>query len=259
MGLMVFQDGVFASRASSGIGYAKVGLSQLVSEAAGEFVAGRGGEVLLGTGIRAIRVDDGMVCGVETSSGLLHGDAYVSALPPDLLLPLLPKGLAEDDFFGRFDRIAHAPIVALHVWYDRPVMDDPLACFSGSSLQWVFNRTRMQEDSGSDGQYLCVSISGAWDYAQTPRPQIEAELLSELARVLPRARRAKVRRALVIKHPQATFRCLPGANYLRPQSQSPLPNLLLAGEWVQTGWPGTMEGAVRSGRSAARRLLRDPS
>ncbi|MXY00831.1 MAG: NAD(P)-binding protein [Chloroflexi bacterium] len=259
MGLMVFQEGVFASRASSGIGYAKVGLSQLVSAAASDFVGGRGGEVLLGTGIRAIRVDDGMVRGVETSSGLLRGEAYVSALPPDVLLPLLPPDLAGDEFFGRFDRITHAPIVALHVWYDRPVMDDALACFSGSSLQWVFNRTRMQEDSGEDGQYICVSISGAWEYARTPRSQIETELLAELAQVLPRARSAQVRRALVIKHPNATFRCLPGADRLRPPSQSPVRNLLLAGEWVQTGWPGTMEGAVRSGQSAARRLLREPS
>ena len=259
MGLMVFQEGVFASRASSGIGYAKVGLSQLVSEAAREFIADRGGEVLTGTGIRAIHFENGLVSGVATSSGLLHGEAYVAALPPDVLLPLLPADLAADEFFGRFNRIAHAPIVALHVWYDRPVMDDALACFSDSSLQWLFNRTRMQEESDRDGQYICVSISGAWEYAQTPRSQIEAELLAELAEVLPRAGNAKVRRALVIKHPHATFRCLPGANRLRPQAQSPVPNLLLAGEWVQTGWPGTMEGAVRSGQTAARNLLWEPS
>ena len=254
MGLMVFQEGVFAGRASSSIGYAKVGLSKLVSEAARSYIGDRGGEVLLGTGIRAIRVEDGLVSGVETSSGLLRGDAYISALPPDVLLPLLPADLAADEFFGRFERIDHAPIVALHVWYDRPVMDDALACFSDSSLQWVFNRTRMQEDSGHDGQYICVSISGAWSYADTPRSEIEAELLAELARVLPRARRANVIRALVIKHPHATFRCLPGINRLRPGSRSPVSNLLLAGEWVRTGWPGTMEGAVRSGQAAVRSL-----
>lgn len=255
MGLMVFQEGVFASRASSAIGYAKVGLSQLVSEAARRYICDRGGEVRLGTGIRAIHVDEGNVSGVETSSGLLRGDAYVSALPPDVLLPLLPADLAADEFFGRFGRIDHAPIVALHAWYDRPVMEDALACFSDSSLQWVFNRTRMQEESDRDGQYICVSISGAWNFADTPRSQIEAELLAELARALPRARSARLKRALVIKHPHATFRCLPGTNSLRPRSRSPVPNLLLAGEWVQTGWPGTMEGAVRSGQAAVRNLL----
>jgi squalene-associated FAD-dependent desaturase len=259
MGLMVFQEGVFADRASSGIGFAKVGLSQLVSEAARRFISSRGGQVQLGTGIRSIRVDDGLISGVETSTGLVRGAAYVSTLPPDVLLPLLPTDLAADGFFGRLARIDHAPIVALHVWYDRPVMDDALACFSGSSLQWVFNKTRMQGEGDRDGQYICVSISGAWDFAQTPRSQIETELLAELARALPRARSANVRRALVIKHPHATFRCLPGVNRLRPQTQSPLPNLLLAGEWVQTGWPGTMEGAVRSGAAAARKLIQKPS
>ena len=259
MGLMVFQEGVFASRESAGIGYAKVGLSQLVSEAASGYIADRDGQVLLSTGVRSLLIEDGLVSGVETSRGIIRGDAYVAALPPDALLPLLPDRVAADEYFGRFERITHAPIVALHVWYDRTVMDDALACFCDSELQWVFNKTRMQQEPGGDGQYICVSISGAWDYAQTPRQQIKVKLLAELAQVFPRARAAAVRRALVIKHPRATFRSLPGIAELRPGSQSPIPNLLLAGEWVQTGWPGTMEGAVRSGQAAARGLLREPS
>ena len=255
MGLMVFQEGVFSSRGSARIGYARVGLSQLVSEAASDYITARGGAVLLGTGVRSVRIEDGRVTGVDTSRGIISGDSYIAALPPDTLLPLLPPALASGQFFDRARRITHSPIVALHVWYDRPVMDDVLACFTDSRLQWVFNKTRMQGEAAADGQYICVSISGAWEFVRMPRHRIEADLLAELARVFPRARAAVVNRALVIKQPHATFRSVPGADELRLPTATPVPNLLLAGEWVQTGWPGTMEGAVRSGHIASELLL----
>ena len=259
MGLMVFQEGVFASRDSACIGYAKVGLSQLVSEAASTFLADHGGQVLLGTAVRSIRVENDNITAVETSRGVVNADAYIAALPPAALVQLLPPGLAAGDFFSRAGRIEHAPIVALHVWYDRPVMEDALACVTDSRLQWIFNKTRMQGESAEGGQYICVSISGAWEYASNPRHEIEADLLRELARVFPRARRATVKRALVIKQPHATFRCLPGTDENRLPAKTPVSNLLLAGEWVRTGWPGTMEGAVRSGQIAARQLCNGPA
>ena len=257
MGLMVFQEGVFASRGSARIGYAKVGLSKLVSDAATGYLTARGGSVLLGTGAHSFQVREGMVTGVRTSGGTVTGEAYVAALPPNVLLPMLPPELAAGPFFGPARDIAHSPIVALHVWYDRPVMDEPFVCFADSELQWVFNKSRMQGESTRAGQYICVSQSGAWKYADEPRHRIQAKLLAELARVLPRARTAEVKRALVIKQPQATFRSVPGAAALRPPARTPLDNLFLAGEWIDTGWPGTMEGAVLSGQSAVASLLRE--
>ena len=254
MGLMVFQESVLKSRSSAGIGYAKVGLSELVSEATKSYLSARGGEVLLGAGAREIAVDGDMVCGVQTSNGVVKGDWYISALPSYDLTAMLPTPLADDDFFSRAKGLSYSPIVDVHIWYDRPVMDEAFSGFVDSPLQWVFNKTRMRGDEGDSGQYLCISLSGAWQYADMPKQEIREMFLDEMKRVLPRARDAQVERLLIVKQPRATFRSVPGVEAHRLPSATPISNLFLAGEWVDTGWPGTMEGAVRSGRTAAQAL-----
>ncbi len=254
MGLMVFQEGVLRSKESAGIGYAKVGLSELVSEAAISYISSRGGEVLLGTGAREITVDGDRVSGVQTSNGTVKGDWYVSALPSYDFLATLPPPLADGDFFSRAKGLSYSPIVDVHIWYDRPVMDEALSGFVDSPVQWVFNKTRMQGEEGASGQYVCISLSGAWEYVDTPKQEIQELFLDEMRRLFPQARDAQVVRLLIVKQRRATFRSLPGVGSHRLPSATPISNLFLAGEWVDTGWPGTMEGAVRSGRTAAETL-----
>ena len=254
MGLMVFQESVLKSRASAGIGYAKVGLSELVSEATKSYLSARGGEVLLGAGAREIAVDSDMVCGVHTSNGVVKGDWYISALPSYDLTAMLPPSLADGDFFSRAKGLSYSPIVDVHIWYDRPVMEEIFSGFVDSPLQWVFNKTSMRGDKGDSGQYLCISLSGAWQYADMPKQEIREMFLDEMKSVFPRARDAQVERLLIVKQPRATFRSVPGVEAHRLPSATPISNLFLAGEWVDTGWPGTMEGAVRSGRTAAQAL-----
>ncbi len=255
MGLMVFQEGVLRSRESAGIGYAKVGLSELVSEAARDYLASRGGEAMLGAGAREIAVEGDRVCGVRTSSGTVEGDWYISALPSYDLVAMLPQSLAEGDFFSRAKGLPYSPIVDVHIWYDRPVMDEVFSGFVDSPVQWVFNKTRMQGEDESSGQYLCISLSGAWEYADTPKQEIRDMFLEEMKRLFPLARNAQVTRLLIVKQPHATFRSIPVVGHHRLPNATPISNLFLAGEWVDTGWPGTMEGAVRSGQTAARALV----
>ena len=256
MGLMVFKEGVLKSRESAAIGYAKVGLSELVSEAVKSYLSARGGEALMGAGAREITVDGDRVCGVQTSVGVVKGDWYVSALPSYDLTAMLPPNLAEDGFFSRANGLSYSPIVDVHIWYDRPVMDEAFCGFVDSPLQWVFNKTRMRGDDDDSGQYLCISLSGAWRYADMPKQDIREMFLEEMARVFPRARDARVERLMIVKQLNATFRSLPGVEAHRLPSATPISNLFLAGEWVDTGWPGTMEGAVRSGRMAAQAVAR---
>ena len=254
MGLMVFQEGLLRSKETAGIGYAKVGLSELVAEATMSYLASRGGEVLLGTAARKITVDGNGVTGVQTSDGTLKGDWYISALPSYDLLPMLPPLLAEGDFFSRANGLSYSPIVDVHIWYDRPVMDEVFSGFIDSPVQWVFNKTRMQGEKESAEQYLCISLSGAWEYIDTPKQDIRELFLDEMKRLFPQARDAQVVRLLIVKQPRATFRSLPGVGSHRLPNATPISNLFLAGEWVNTGWPGTMEGAVRSGQTAAKTL-----
>ncbi|MDE2861502.1 MAG: hydroxysqualene dehydroxylase HpnE [Chloroflexota bacterium] len=251
MGLKVFKEGVLQSRESGSMGYARVGLSELVSDGAIDYLSSRGGEVMLGTGVRELIIEGDRVCGVRTSRGDVHGDWYVLALASHDLGAVLPPAVAADGFFSLADHLSYSPIVNVHVWYDRPVMDDEFAGFVDSPLQWVFNKTRMQGDDDSTGQYVCISLSGAWEYADLPRQRIGEMFLEEMARVFPQARDARVERLVVVKQPRATFRSVPGASSFRLPVTTPISNLFLAGEWVNTDWPGTMEGAVRSGYAAA--------
>ncbi len=255
MGLKVFQEGVLQSRESGSMGYAKVGLSQLVSNGVIAYLSARGGEVRLGAGVSELAVEGDRVCGVNTSRGSVVADWYVLALPSHDLDGVLPEAVAASGFFSLANGLSYSPIVNVHVWYDRPVMDDEFAGFVDSPLQWVFNKTRMEGNSESSGQYVCISLSGAWQYSSVPRQQLGEMFLEEMAHVFPRARDARVERLLVVRQPRATFRSVPGASANRLPVATPIANLFLAGEWVDTDWPGTMEGAVRAGQSAARAVL----
>ena len=262
MALMVYQEGVLKSRNSANIGFSKVGLSELMGSPARELIQAAGGDILSGKKVTRLILEDAaggsgkVVAGVELAGGeTLHGDIYVSALPFGDLGPILPQDLADSPFFRGTRELATAPIVNVHIWYDRQVMDtagEPFVAFLDSPLQWVFDKTRMQgaDPAGPSGQYLCVSISGAWDYMDMPKAEVRRIVLEEMEAAFPSAAEAQVRDVLVIKSP-ATFRCTPGSAALRPSTITPIGNLFLAGDWTNTGWPSTMEGAVRSGAAAA--------
>jgi uncharacterized protein with NAD-binding domain and iron-sulfur cluster len=156
--------------------------------------------------------------------------------------------------------LGSAAIVNVHVHYDRPVIDQPFVAVVGSPVQWLFDRTAIS--GARDGQYLAVSLSAAADHIDTPATVLREEFLAELARLFPRAKEASVNEFFVTRERRATFRQAPGTRALRPSARTRVPGLLLAGAWTATGWPDTMEGAVRSGNRAARlgavHLMRGP-
>ena len=262
MALMVYQEGVLKCYDSTNIGYSKVGLSELMGKPAQDRILAQGGNLLMGKQITRIIVeddDDGpskKVTGVMLAGGeMVHGDAYISALPFGDLAAVLPPNLADTSFFKGTKEMVVGPIVNVHIWYDRPVMntkDDPFVAFVDSPLQWVFDKSRMLGADRTDdpGQYICVSISGAWDYVDLPKAAIREIVLNEMESAFPDAAEAGSRGTVGIKSP-ATFRCTPGSAELRPPARTPVKNLFLAGDWTNTGWPSTMEGAVRSGTAAA--------
>jgi uncharacterized protein with NAD-binding domain and iron-sulfur cluster len=139
--------------------------------------------------------------------------------------------------------------VNVHLVYDRAVMDVPFAAAVGSPVQWVFDRTG---PSGlASGQYLAVSLSGAEEFVDRPVEWFRQAFIPALGDLFPKAREARVERFLVTREPAATFRQAPGTAALRPGAATRIPGLFLAGAWTDTGWPATMEGAVRSGLAAA--------
>ncbi len=185
----------------------------------------------------------------------IHADGVVLAVPPDVAARLVPAGAVASGAGPGPDRwreLGASPIVNVHVIYDRRVTSLPFAAAVDSPVQWVFDRTR---SSGLQaGQYLAVSLSAADDLVDIPAARLRERFVPALEDLFPAARDARITDFFVTRERRATFRQVPGCAALRPGPATALPGLVIAGAWTDTGWPDTMEGAVRSGLNAAREL-----
>jgi squalene-associated FAD-dependent desaturase len=179
-------------------------------------------------------------------------DAVVLAVPHEQAAKLIPAGALPEETVDGWAGLGAAPIVNVHVIYDRKVMDVPFAAAVDSPVQWVFDRTRISgmHERGDTGQYLAVSLSAADEYANQPVAELRDKFVPALAELFPAASAATVTEFFVTREKRATFRQVPGTAKLRPPAATQLPGLVLAGAWTDTGWPDTMEGAVRSGLNA---------
>lgn len=252
MGFMVFQEALLRDSHGADVGFARAGLSGLLGHAFEARLREGSATLLLGHTAAQVVVDDASrVAYVELADGeRVTADWYVSALPPGALLGLLPPEVSAMPGFAPAATHTWSPIVNLHVWYDRPIGDFDFVAFVDSPVQWVFNRTGIAGLDGP-GQYITLSQSGAWTFWPLSKEELRELFLPELARLFPRSAEAGVERFIVVKEQHATFRSLPGTTANRLPTRSPLSNLLLAGDWTDTGWPATMESAVRSGNAAA--------
>jgi len=181
-------------------------------------------------------------------------------VPHEAAARLIPVGALPPETVESWAGLGASPIVNVHVIYDRPVMDLPFAAAVDSPVQWAFDRTRIsglagpqgsQDPSSSRAQYLAISLSAADEYVDVPTATLREQFVPALAELFPAAREAQVTEFFVTRERRATFRQAPGTARLRPRAGTQLPGLVLAGAWTDTGWPDTMESAVRSGLAAA--------
>lgn len=156
------------------------------------------------------------------------------------------------------DEFSHAPITTVHLWFDRDVTELDHAALLDTRIQWMFNKTRIRREQHGAGQYLELVISASFPEVHMGREAILQPALEELARFFPKVREANVVKSGVLKEARATFSVLPGLDAFRPSAATASAGLFLAGDWVKTGWPSTMEGAVRSGRLAAEVIASRP-
>ncbi|MFF5447746.1 hydroxysqualene dehydroxylase HpnE [Streptomyces sp. NPDC012888] len=249
---MVFKTGLLSENGAADIGWARVPLGDLHDTLARKALDAAGVRTELRTRVTALTPGDDGLWTVDTETGALRAGTVVLAVPQREAHGLLPHGaLADPD---KLLDIGTAPILNVHVVYDRKVLRRPFFAALGSPVQWVFDRT---DSSGlaDGGQYLALSQSVAHEDIDEPVSVLRAKYLPELERLLPAARGAKVRDFFVTRERTATFAPAPGVGRLRPGARTDAPGLYLAGAWTATGWPATMEGAVRSGLSAAHAAL----
>ncbi|OAH12504.1 15-cis-phytoene desaturase [Streptomyces jeddahensis] len=249
---MVFKTGLLSDPGAADIGWARVSLGELHDTLARKALDTAGVRTELRTRVTSISRTDNGRWYVEVPGERFGADAVVLAVPQREAHDLLPDGALDEP--ERLLSIGTAPILNVHVVYDRKVLRRPFFAALGSPVQWVFDRT---DASGlTSGQYLALSQSAVHDEIDDPVATLRERYLPELERLLPAARGAEVRDFFVTRERTATFAPAPGVGRLRPGARTKAPGLYLAGAWTATGWPATMESAVRSGVSAAGAALR---
>jgi squalene-associated FAD-dependent desaturase len=222
----------------------------------------KGGEVILRSPARSLCIKDGVLAAVQFEGGREESaDAFVLAIPQDKLNDLLSDEIrAVNPSLAQLEKFKVSPITGVHFWFDREVTKEPFITLLDTQTQWIFNKSALYGNSdsgptGSKGQYLQLVISASYDLLRKSREEIIDLCLKEVRQALPAAREAQLVKATVIKEASATFSPEPGVDHWRPAQQTKTPGLFLAGDWTQTGWPATMEGAVRSGYLAAEAVL----
>jgi squalene-associated FAD-dependent desaturase len=225
-GFQVFWLGFLATANSYEMGVPNVPLGQLYSADAWKRI----GNVRIHFRQPVERIDEE---GFVVAGERCRADHYISALPFERLESV---GLPAPKF-------EHSPITGVHLWFDREITNLPHATLLDRTMQWMFNKDA--------GRYLQLVVSASRDLSALSRNEIIDIAIGDLRLYFPRVKEAKLVKAHVIKEQRATFSAAPETEQLRPTPEAGLPKVFLAGDWTRTGWPATMEGAVRSGYLAA--------
>jgi squalene-associated FAD-dependent desaturase len=252
---LVFRDSFLKSAEAGRMGLPAVPLSQLYGTAA-QYIEARGGKVNLRAAVDSFRTDE---AGVHLCVGGedLKADYAVLAAPFNTLDKLLPDVPELHSLRKDARHFESSPITGIHLWFDREITPLEHAVLLERTIQWMFHKSKIlatRKDTGQSGSYLELVVSSSKKLVDKPRQEIIDLAVRELAEFFPTVREAKLTKATVVKEIHATFAPSPGSDAFRAPHKSPWPRLFLAGDWTATGWPATMEGAVRSGYGAAEAL-----
>ena len=249
----VLKRAFFGKRADSAFVYSRVGLSDLYCAGSANLIEHAGGVVSMRCPVESIEIENGAAVRARLRDGTRIGAAnFISAVPAHQVARLLPASMRDDSFFAPIAELKSSPIICVHAWFDRAVTDSAFVGFIGTTTQWLFNKRRIFEQRGERHPgYLSFVISGARKLVDRSNEELADIVIDDLTTMIPAAIEAKVLRTLVLKEKHATMAPSPETFGLRPSTATPIANLFLAGDWVQTGLPATIESAVLSGRAAA--------
>ncbi|MBI3810835.1 MAG: FAD-dependent oxidoreductase [Nitrospirae bacterium] len=259
--LCVLKQAYFGSVRDSSFGIMTVGLGDLYTEQARQFIEAGGGQVLCNTTAFQLAFSDRQLDAVVLrNSGSMTADYMISAVPHHVLRKLLPPELMKQGApFEALTHLAESPMVSIHLWFDRPVMDEEFIGLIDSPIQWVFDKSRLWKEGETQAGALACITSGAYDLIDRSKEDLIALAQNELVRFFPEVSKARLIHSRLIKERNATYSCTPEAERWRPKQETPYRNFFLAGDWTRTGLPATIEGAVTSGHRCAGLILRDKS
>jgi squalene-associated FAD-dependent desaturase len=257
----VIRKSLLLSPAAGRMGVPTIPLSDLYSRAI-DYMESRGGHVDLNAAPDSFAWSDHTQQWTVTARGQsFTSDALVLALAFEglsKLLPALPQLPAAQQLAANLGRFGHSPITGIHLWFDREITDLEHAILLDATIQWMFHKSRLQPQKrrGEPGSYVELVVSASKSMVEMQRQEIIDLAVKELAEFFPLVAQAKLLKAAVVKEVRATYSIRPQLDLIRPTAVSPWPRVFLAGDWIATGWPATMEGAVRSGYMAAEAVTR---
>jgi zeta-carotene desaturase len=253
-GAKVIRELFLNSAEAGSMGMSTVPLSELYGGAE-RYLREHGSEVLFNASVeRAAWDKENSQWTVTTRAGARTADFLVPALPFEgmaKLLPQMPAAEGAEKLAGKIERQEHGPICSVHLWFDREVTELEHAVLLDREIHWMYHKSRLQPWRKAKGSYLELVVSASPKFAAMSREQAIELAVRELKEFFPAVAEAKLEKAALVKEVRATFTVPPGIDAARPGTASPWPNCVLAGDWIQTGWPSTMESGARSGHMAA--------
>lgn len=252
----VFVDGFAASRGACDVLVPREPLSELFGNRLRASIEQLGVQIETGVPVNCIEPAGDSPASVTTRDRGHDADHVITAVPWHAIGKLIPGVELAD--LDKFAAIPSSSITGLHLWFDTEITDRPHAVMVGTMAQWLF-RDPIGQRSQDGSVYYQVVISGSGDLKSQPKEQLLETIRGELANAFPRARQAKLLRSRIVTDPNSVFSLSPEVESIRPQAGTALPWLHLAGDWIATGWPSTMEGAVISGRMAADSVVKRES
>jgi zeta-carotene desaturase len=241
------------------MGMSRVPLSELYSGAE-QYLQAHGGEIRFQEHVEGASWDsEAGVWRVATRNGEFLSRHMVLALPFEglaKLMPGMPTGAGVTQLAEQVSRHNHWPISSVHLWFDRQITELDHAVLLDRDIHWMYHKSRWQTGRSAEGSYVELVVSVSREFAALSREAAIERAVGQLAEYFPVVRQAKLVKCALTKDVRATFGVPPGVDGYRPGAVSPWPNCYLAGDWVATGWPSTMESACRSGVLAAEAVCR---
>jgi len=237
----------FSQQSNAKILLPRVGQTELYVDGASSILTQAKTNVLLSTEVTSVSFQKDKAVGVVLKNGKrIKAGNVVVAVPSFVIRRLLPDRL-RDGLHLRTEQFRSSPIVSIHLWFNKPVMDKDFVGLIGRRVQWVFNRRRIMRERGKPENYVSAIISAAYEVVNLSKEALTTLAVRDIASAYPSLRDAKLTHSVVIKEKRATFSPTNEVEPYRPSQRTPVENLYLAGDWTDTGLPPTIEGAVMSG------------
>lgn len=248
----VLKDAFFKDKISSSLIFPKSDLNKLIQPFQ-KFLSDNNSKLFLKSKINKIVIDNNICKGIELKSGEFKAyDLIISTIPPYALEKIIPENISDFSYLKEF---MYSPIMSAYLWYDKNPLNQDIYALIGTKSQWIFNKRNFSSNNSEIQCLLSITISNALEFKNSSPKEIVSVIDNEIKNIIPEFSSANLLHSRIIKENMATFKADLKTEKIRPENKTNISGLFLAGDWTNTGYPATIEGAARSGYEAAKNVL----